>query len=681
MRTMSSRSMLCAFFDKRMTGPDAGQITSVLFGPFWAEVDKLDLALVAVPYKEQVSRQWEVPVAWTHRAQDDGTATALALLDFRVNRFCRLLAVSDCWPSIIGCHLAHWLDSHMHLVLAVERRRSGPAREDLLDARRFRACDWRYEVSAHTMGVREIFFNSQESTSPFGKMYTKLIANMALCKTLHRSVRNFGSLTDGRETVCSAFTRCLLGVGAHKADLSLRKSVHSALAEGTNALFAKIENLSMDHEFPIVFVALREFTILSAQDDFSLSRYLAKTPKWTAFAANARNTAEMVRVRLRERTADGDLFDYKLGSDTLEKVALLRHSKKVPGLFSRCNSKSLHLGAVCKLLKRFRDKTTGNPALTTDVFTNVMGVAVSGMRLMNTLPVTSLVPLDFIRQALHSAGPKAESAFVDIVNASVIGTDKIMQVLTKYAGTDDIETFPDALAVSCECLELIHHCESFFTIDLPTAYGDKQREAVLKRFSDSMVSDTEKFHRASKILWCGGCKSVKNFVLCNDKVLTQSHSAHGYKKVSQTEQGVMCYEKRRFICCQKVPLREHTILTETKSECLSIFGQVYVITTCCGALALLEHVSPTTHSALCCRKCCAEQIVPKSRATKTLVCHYCEERIIATKGSYTGKFTRECGTIEMLSFCKRHSRTFMKREMGPLELNECMIEISKRIKI
>ena len=674
--------MLCAFFNKRMRGGNVEILVKTLFGGFWEEVDAFDESTVgqSMASMSASSKQWEVPVAWVHRAREDGTARTLMLLDFRVNRLARLLAVSDCWPGNVGLHLAHWLDSHVHLVLAAERLRSGPPRDTLASSAFLRLCDWRYTPPSHTLGVREMLFRDEIPTSMFGKMYVKMIGNMALCKTLDKAVGEVGKTAEGREMMCAAFARCLLGTGPHKADMSLRKSVHAAFADGMIPFFERIGQLSTEHDFPVVFVALREFIISSALLDVSLARVLAKKHKWTSFVANAQNTGEIVRLRLRDRVGDGDLFQHKLTSSAAEKLTLSRHCKKVPGLFSRSGSKNTTLSDLCKILKRFRDRHAGRIGLGTELFTNVRDIAVRGMS--SRAASEGRVSTELVRALLDDAGPEASRVFVDLVDAMVGGSEPVLKVATAHARENTnaltiTDVFTESFMIACDCLEVINHIDVAFTIDLPRTYADKQRAAVCSRFTN--LSEADAMCRASRILWCDGCKTVKNFVLSDSTKDLKNHTAHGYKRVSRGELGVMCYEKRRFVCCKHVPVRERTLLTKEGASCLSLFGQVYAVTTCCGHLALLQHLAPSEETPLSCVRCAARNIAKPKPATRA--CHYCEEVVNKPKGSYTGLFQKEDGTNTTLTFCKRHVRGFMKRDLEPLSLEDTVREIAKRIKV
>jgi hypothetical protein len=505
---------------------------------------------------------------------------------------------------------------------------------------------------------------------------------MAQCKTMHRCAASLGSTATGKELVCSAFVGYVLGVGSLKADLSVRLSLHAKLVKGCGAFYDRVVELSKHADDPIVFTAVREYIVLSARDDLSLATYLEKTCKWSAFAANVLNTADMLRARLRDRSADGDFFDYKIFCNNAdEKNALVRQCKKVPGLFSRAASKKVPLQDCCKLLKRFRDKRLGNNGLNTDAFCNEWNIAVLGMSRMAGLPVTARVPLDVITTALHKGGPASQRAFVDFVDGMALGTESLIAAAKVHVGTESC-ALSDAFMISLDCLELINHCSSFFKIDLPTAYGDRQREAVCRRFKDTNLTKDEMYARAATLVWCGGCKTIKNFVLSGAKKDANNHLAHGYKRVSQGPKGVMCYEKKRFHCCRAVPVRQVSLLSADMSTCVSIFGSVYAISTCCGWLAQLNHLTARESEPLCCSQCALAQVstTETAEAAEARVCHYCNMEVLGTKGSFTGLFQHGEGPSEHLTFCKRHTKHCMRHELEPINLEECIRQLGKKFK-
>lgn len=664
---METGSMLCAFFNKRITGDDAEATLAALFSPFWTESERY--ATLPDDFGAR-GRQWEVPGSWKSRAETDGTLRALRLLDFRINRLLGLLFVSDCWDSAIGLHLAHWLDTHMHLVIECERRKSGPPRECTVHEDVLRACDWRHERTAHVVAIREIFC-ADKAISPLGQTYFNVVNNMALCKARDDTLTMALDDKKSHETFQQAIVTCVLGTGPSKADFSLRKSVHDSLRDDGRHFFASLEKSCGD--FPILFIALREFIVNAVRRDFPTQLYAETTPKWTHFSENVRNCGEMIRLLMRERVGDGDLFAHKLVMSGEEKQSLLRMARKVPGLFSRKKKETMSLMQVCRVLKRQRSKCDNRPPTVVEEHLNAEAAATDGMRLMRTLRLGEMIPCSFVTKSLRRSGERACESFVAIADAMKRGTEALSERANELASMD--YEAEDGFAVAHTCVELMRQCESSFEMKLPDGYAEKQRKAAERRFPS--LEKEEAWKRASELVWCDGCKCVKNFIRSGTKV--EHRVAHGYKRVCRSDEGIMCFEKKRFLCCRTVPLRTVRLVDEKRAITTNLFGTTYVVSTCCGFICTLTGVGPLPEEPLCCGQCfqskCAETVIG---ATET-ACRYCGE-IVKAKTGYTGRFIVDGPTerVETLTFCKRHTRKFMRKDREPLLLEECVKELSKR---
>lgn len=661
--------MLCAFFNKRITGEDAEATVSALFAPFWSESKRY----VTLPdIWRNRGKQWEIPSSWRSRAEQDGTLRALTLLDFRINRLLGLLFVSDCWESIIGLHLAYWLDTHMHLVIECERRKSGPTRECTVHEDVLRLCDWRHERTTHLVAIREIFC-TEKGISSLGDMYYRVVNNMALCKTRDKTFAELALVAESREAFREAFVRCVLGTGPNKADFSLRKNLHGALKNDGKILLDLIEDFCDKNECPIVFIAMREYIVDAIRKDLPLHLYAQTTPKWTQFSENTRNCAEMIRLLLRQKSGDGDLFRDKLVVSEEENQSLLRLTRKVPGLFSRTKREFMSLAQVCKILKRQRGKSTTRLPTVVEEHVNAELVATEGTRLMRTLRLGDPLPFSFVLKSLRESGDRACRIFVAIAEAAKLGTDALSHKVSEVVELDDAETKKDGFSVVHTCLEMMRQCESSFEMRLPDQYAEKQRRAAERRFPRLRGADA--WTRASELVWCDGCKCVKNFIQSGNK--PETRVAHGYKRVCRDENDIMCFEKKRFLCCRNVPLRTKKLIDEDKSITATLFGATYVMTTCCGNITVLEMASPWEEEPLCCQQCVS--LKTAKTLGSVLTCHYCGEMIKKKKGTYTGQFLTDDEKTQKLTFCKRHTRSFMKKEREPLVLSECLTELSKGI--
>lgn len=666
---MDTGSMLCAFFNKRITGKDAEATMSGLFAPFWSETE----THAALPdISRNRGKQWEIPSLWRSRAEEDGTLRALTLLDFRINRLLGLLFVSDCWEGIIGLHLAYWLDTHMHLVIECERRKSGPTRDCTVHEDVLRLCDWRHERTTHLVAVREIFC-TEKGISSLGDMYFRVVNNMAMCKTRDKIFAELEMVAESRDAFREAFVRCVLGTGPNKADFSLRKSLHGALRDDGKKLFDLIEDFCGKNECPIFFVAMREYIVDAIRKDLPLLLYARTTPKWMQFSENTRNCAEMIRLILRAKSGNGDLFSDKLVVSEEQKQSLLRLSRKVPGLFSRTKREFMSLTQVCKILKRQRGKSTTRPWTVVEEHVNAEMVATEGTRLMRTLRLGDPLPFFFVLKTLRESGDRACQIFVAIAEAAKLGSEALSQKVSEVVEVDNLHVKEDGFSKVHTCLELMKHCESSFEMRLPDRFAEKQRRATERRFPRLRGADA--WTRASELVWCDGCKTVKNFIESGKR--SETRVAHGYKRVCRDENEIMCFEKKRFLCCRNVPLRTRKLIDGEKSITATLFGTTYVMTTCCGNITALEMASPWEDEPLCCQRCVSLKNTKMLESVVT--CHYCGEIIKKKKGTYTGQFLTDDGKAQKLTFCKRHTRSFMKKDREPLVLRECLTELSKGI--
>ena len=656
--------MLCAFFYKRMKGVEAEKTVTQIFGAFWTELERYEHDTRACSDK---IKQWEIPNCWFCRAHDDGSLHALRFLEFRVNRILGILSVSDCWDRDIGLHLAHWLDTHMHFVIQCEDRKSGPSREDAVHANVLRMCDWREERREHVTAVREAFLNkSSKNNSLLGDIYKKLVNNMGYCKVIETSVNHDVRETPVKQAFCDSFVKCILGMGSTKADFSLRKSLHRAINVKTSELFERITSHGK-HEFSLVFVALRENIINFVKKDFCMDPFVHNIPRWTQFSENILNCGEMIRLRIRDRVGDGELFSFKLRAESEEHLSLVRMSKKVPGIFSRVKKTGLDIFDICKIIKRCRDKQEDSTQALED-YVGTEHIAINVTRSFQKIEFGKPLTIDLLSNFFV---PESERLFVDIVKASKHGGDALFKFISVVC---DDEKNKKKMAVLHTCLELLKHSLSYSRFGLPEKYADKQRLAAAKRFPN--IDESEAISRVSTLIWCDGCRKVKNYVLGSNSKDTFNHLGHGYKRICKDDDNIMCFEKKRYLCCRNAPLRKISMISSDSSYAICLFGIIYTITTCCGNISKLKELFPTEKGGpLTCDRCARETNAGDVNAVKK--CYYCDAVIQEKKKFYTGLFTMEDDVVKSLSFCKKHTRHFMRREREPLLLEECLAKICK----
>ena len=161
-----------------------------------------------------------------------------------------------------------------------------------------------------------------------------------------------------------------------------------------------------------------------------------------------------------------------------------------------------------------------------------------------------------------------------------------------------------------------------------------------------------------------------------------TQASHGYKRICHDGDTLLCDERRLYECCKRVPLKRIALLCEAhgtfESRCVEVFGVVYVVTTCCGRIATLDSLRATKTASLVC-ECCVKAEETAAKAGPLIrICHFCEQPVLRKKGCFSGRFTDAEGASVLLTFCKRHTRAFMKRENEPMDLREVMQAIPLR---
>ncbi len=666
-----------------MRGIDSESVLEALFAPFWTSTSKLKQRSRTSP-----NPAWVVRPEWRERAARDGTTDALALLEFRINRLCKLLSVCDCWPTSVGKHLAHWLDSHAHLALIVERGKlpltmDAATGEPPSGSSALSLTDWRHVADEHTFGIREALCARQishKTMSSCGTFYSKLVGNLAVCKTLVDTIGSFANTAERKEMVCAAVARCLLGYDAHKADFGLRLAVHRTLSEGADEACRKILARAADEGAMVVFASLREFVVRVAVDDGSLFEHVRKKTKWPVYAANALHVAETIRVNCRSNDVVYSGMDDALRADKEEERLIVRSCKKVPGIISRNtrgNRERLCLADALKIVAAERNKAS---ATTKNApghgMRNNFGGSIFSI-LADPRCRDGRVDYESVRALL--ARENAEATFVEVSRIVTTGAlDEFLELVR--ASVLEGGRFGREMGAVCDAMELIHHANRVRSYPLPRSVGDAQREAARRYFRDKSCDDAEIFRRRGEIVWCSGCGKVKNFVITSKSNEEQYHSTSGYKRVCHERGDIYCDEKRTYPCCRNVPLHRSSAMDASGSRCVELFGQGYVVTTCCGRLAALECVSTTPDEIFSCAKCTRETVIKRS-SSLAKTCRFCNEIVPKQKGSFTGLFAEADGTVSTHTFCKRHARSFMRREFEPMDLEKIMAEIPKTLKI
>lgn len=699
--------MLCAFFEKRMRGDEAEESTELmdaLFGPFWTSVQKFGKATIAGTRRPGVAQHWRARDEWRRNAELDDTADALALLEFRINRLCKLLTVCDCWPSSVGRHLAHWIDSHVHLALEVEARRAGPIRDETNEsspgARWLSLTDWRRVDPLDVFAMREVVivsarpaFKKKKSQSR-ATFYRKIVENVTACKNIGETIRGFATDQSRQKTTCAALIRCALGYDAHRANFALRMAAHAALADGPSVACDRMIEAMERGGSTTSFIAFREFIVRNVATDADASAHLARKPRWDAYAANVVHAAETVRVRTRDRRPDGAnqrlVFedDFIASSNDEETTALNRVCKKVPGPFVRAANRAISVFDACKIVRRVRNRANAPRFFGgIDTFDDSGGSIVETLFRTRDRDTGASFDLGDLARVLRTE--RSRTLFVEASRAMRLNAEALRTIaLRESAATEGGGVpFSKDFGLVSDALELVRHFANVSAHALPESIAERQRAAVRRNFADRRCDDAEMFRRRGEILWCVGCKKVKNFVVSSDIKNADNHLATGYARVCHVGEEIVCDEKKTYPCCEALPLRRATVLDASKSRCVRIYGTAYVVTTCCGKLATLEHVTCSVDEVFVCRECATRRLREVSArgegdgVSRARTCRFCHETVGKQKGSFTGTFVEEDGSTRTHTFCKRHVRAFMRREFEPLNLDETLREIPKTMKV
>ena len=695
--------MLCAFFRKRLQGGEEKNQAAnleLLFGPFWETAEAYSGNLDVL----DIGGQWGITSEhWKRHACEDGTRCALALLYYRVNRLSSLLSVCDCWAPNVGSHLALWLDSHMHLVLACEERQSGPNRSDGARCTLLELCDWRYVPEDMIVALRLTLGGNgavnNGRASKLAALYARVLSNMSICKTLPTVLKPLKSHEMVKTCVCAAITRCILGITTNKASFGTRKAVHAMLSNGINDFFDMTVQAAETHARPVVFMCLREHAMHCVAEDTSLSLFLQSVPKWKIYQANVTATMDSLRVALQ--SLPSALLSFPLigmictiADDRFACFA--RNAKRVPGMVSRESSKCVTVTEFCKTMKRARDRSRDEKAIATESFSNPVDVGAVGLKLFNSMLAGSAFEWQYISKLLREqgsttlnpkAGVQAFTHIIDVMNQGVASVRALFEAETQKAVS--LLPFSTSFVVAADCLQLVRIASSVRRYAMPVAYAEMQRSAIVRRFSDTMCYEDTMIKRASHLVWCVGCGAIKNFVIGAGKKNDHSQASHGYKRICHDGDELKCDEKRLYECCKKVPLK-HIALLElvkgsdpesaavAKSCCVEIAGCAYVVTTCCGRIATIDSLRCTARFPLVCDRCVLAAETAAQAGSLVRFCHFCEQPVVRKKGCYTGRFFDSAKQSQLLTFCKRHTRYFMKRENEPMLLSEVMKAIPRR---
>lgn len=655
---MESSSVLCAFFEKRISD------CLLLFSAFWSNVDTEDARFI--------EGQWQVPREWKERAERDGTLKSLKFLSYRINRVCALMGLVDCWSSSIGRHLAFWLDSHVHLIHRCERGRSGPVNDTCEEKSHLYLYDWRYVPDNSLNAIVRCLGGepSQCASLRSHSFFSRVMHGVTTNKQLVNILRDFSGDHAVKKTVCSAVTRCFLG-GMSETDaptnsLKVRLQVHKLSAEGVDDYYDRICKETERQKRPITLICIREYVIKQVSKDLLLDVFLSSKEKWLAYANNTVSAAESLRTMFKAAKTSSEETHY---SSILEWVGyeapqsfftgFCRSARRVPGLLSRDNANKLFFPEACKMIRKERDKKREDNSIVTERFHRPDVEGRAALNMCRSLSADETLPLRYIERL--SGSEEAFSYFKTLITVLKQGKHKLQEFIA--------ENSPH-LGVAGDCLSAFQASCEVKSFKLPPEYNELQKKALRKRFD----GDPVKIRRGCNLLCCLACSTIKNFTV-GEKTKGNPMTSHGFKRVCHDGRRLMCDEKRLYACCKTVPLKEYALVDDRASRVIECYGKAYVITTCCGHVTPLLLTTPVEGSPLTC-EACAKRDVAKPEIKPQEKCCYCEKKITKINKGYRGTFSLDDGEVVELSFCKRHTRSFMKKDFEPMRLREIKEAIS-----
>jgi hypothetical protein len=658
---LESSLVLCAFFEKRISDGH------LLFSAFWSNVDF---------NVEIFEGQWVVPDSWRERAREDKSLKMLDFLTFRVNRLCKLLSLSDCWSQSIGRRIGFWLDTHVHLMKQCKERKSGPVRDG--HAADMFLYDWRCVPDATSLSIISCLggdFKTPSSGVPASALFfSRVLNNISMNKQLGNILRDFSKDMSIKHTVCSAVSRCLLGGmsdGTVTTSLDVRLRIHSLSDQGIDDYYDQICNEADKQKRPVILICLREYIIKHIKNDLILDTFLSSNEKWGTYANNVIAAAESLRTLFKAEQHSGQgSAESVLGWICHEApqsyfLSFSRNARRVPGLLSRDNRVRTSTVDTCKMIRKERDKKRLDNSIVTEKFYSPSTTGSLGLELCCSLKAGEGIQTGDLRKLAGS--DETYAVFKQLVGKMGEGKHNLQKFICFP---------PEFFDVASDCLSVFHISCQMKKFRLPQEYTKLQTKALRARFGD----DEEKIKRGSSLLCCLGCSTVKNFIVgTKGKTKGNPYTSHGFKRVCHEGTRLMCDEKRLYECCKTVPLKTYDLVTKEDSAILEYHGVAYVTSTCCGHIVLLKETSPSCGSPFTCLQCMRQAAVGKKNISQLeSCCCWCERKLTKSNKGFVGMFIDGSGDEKEKSFCKAHTRKFMKKEYEPMNLEEVMRTISSK---
>jgi hypothetical protein len=215
-------------------------------------------------------------------------------------------------------------------------------------------------------------------------------------------------------------------------------------------------------------------------------------------------------------------------------------------------------------------------------------------------------------------------------------------------------------------------------VPLPPAMARAQLEAIGRRFGVEITSPL--VQRVSRVLFCMGCGSCKNFVCTRAERTSKPVNARaaGLKKISlnylNPEAPMRCIERDD---CGAFTVEPHDMVALQEdgsvSSCVLVTRKMALtVSPCCGFLTHANAVAANINSAygFDCPNCAAGlQTQHSSPEPDARACAFCSRRIPPKHVGNTILLTDEKGGVFKYGFCKSHFRTWARTHDGYCSLD------------
>ena len=287
------------------------------------------------------------------------------------------------------------------------------------------------------------------------------------------------------------------------------------------------------------------------------------------------------------------------------------------------------------------------------------------------------MPASEVNRLLREATPAARALF-----ASIHDQDAWKKAISATESRADLAS---AAVLGARALTLF----GFRFVALSDQMAAAQRAALLRRFA-TFEAPAEAMEKASTILCCLRCRTVKNFFIQVNKAKKKTIvKSHGYRGVAckDEENGVtelVCQSRRprhQSGACSRVGLVRVPLLGE-QARAFLFFDTCFTISPCCGHVCDAMALKAFPGGMMC--EHCVQTAEKAQVDAKPLPCCYCRDET-SKFGQYVlvardGETTRE-------QLCKKHVRRWLAEqnvwdadELTSRLANEGLLKTNGRLK-